>query len=263
MGIPLLRGREFSESDRGTATPVVIVNEAFIKRFKLGSDAIGQRLTLGDGAQHAEIVGIVHDVKQTDLTVPARSEMFRPYQQACWGQMRLIVRTERSSGEATRLVRAQLDLLDKNVPILDTHSIADLLFSAIAQRRLSAQLLGGFAALALLLAAIGLYGVIAYHVAQRTQEIGIRMALGAQSSNVAWLVLREGMTLTSLGIGAGLMGALALTGVLRQWLYEITPTDPLTYAGITLLLVCVAFLACWWPARRAAKVAPMVALRYE
>jgi ABC-type antimicrobial peptide transport system permease subunit len=141
--------------------------------------------------------------------------------------------------------------------------MTDLLQSSVAQRRLSTQLLGAFAALALLLASIGLYGVIAYHVSQRTQEIGIRMALGAQSANVAWLVLREGIMLTAIGITAGLIGSFALTRVLRQWLFEITPTDPATFAGITLLLVIVASLACWLPIRRAAEIDPMEALRHE
>jgi putative ABC transport system permease protein len=263
IGIPLLTGREFNESDRDTTTPVVIVNEAFIKEFKLGPDVLGRRLTLGDGAKQAEIVGVVRNVKSTDLTIPARSQMYRPYQQACWGQMRLIARTDRGWGETTRLVRAQLDSLDKNVPILDVRSMADLLQSSVAQRRLSTQLLGAFAVLALLLASIGLYGVIAYHVTQRTQEIGIRMALGAQRTNVAWLVLREGMMLTAIGITAGLIGSLALTRVLRRWLFEITPTDPSTFAGITLLLVTVAVLACWLPIRRAGEIEPMEALRHE
>jgi putative ABC transport system permease protein len=263
MGIPLLAGRDFNASDLDTTIPAVIVNEAFIKEFDLGPDVLGRRLTLGDGAKHAEIVGVVRDVKGTDLTIPARSQMYRPYHQACWGQMRLIARTDRSLAETTRLVRAQLDAFDKNVPILDVRSMTDLLQSSVAQRRLSTQLLGAFAALALLLASIGLYGVIAYHVSQRTQEIGIRMALGAQSANVAWLVLREGIMLTAIGITAGLIGSFALTRVLRQWLFEITPTDPATFAGITLLLVIVASLACWLPIRRAAEIDPMEALRHE
>jgi ABC-type antimicrobial peptide transport system permease subunit len=177
--------------------------------------------------------------------------------------MRLIARTDRSLAETSRLVRALLNAFDKNVPILDVRSMADLLQSSVAQRRLSTQLLGAFAALALLLASIGLYGVIAYHVSQRTQETGIRMALGAQSTNVAWLVLREGLRLTAIGITVGLIGSFALTRVLRQWLFEITPTDPVTFVGITLLLVIVAGLACWLPFRRAAEIDPMEALRHE
>jgi putative ABC transport system permease protein len=263
MGMQLLAGRDFNESDRSTATPVVIVNEAFLKEFHIAPQMLGYRLTLGDGTKHAEIVGVVRNVKNTDLGTQTRGQMYLPFYQMCWGQMRLIARTDQSQADTTRLVRSQLDSLDKNVPILDVRSMADLLDSSVAQRRLSVRLLGGFAALALLLASIGLYGVMAYHVAQRTQEIGIRMALGAQSSSVAWFVLSEGMMLTALGITAGLIGSFALTRVLRQWLFEIAPTDPATFFGITLLILLVAILACWLPARQAANVDPMEALRDE
>jgi putative ABC transport system permease protein len=260
---PLLQGRDFTERDNTNTPPVAIVDETFVKNFKLGAMPVGRRINIGDGTENAEIVGVVKDIKRVAMAEPARGEMYRPYAQNCWGFLTLIVRTQRHPSDMTRAIRAQLDLLDKDLPLENVRTMTQLVSANVAQRRLSVQLLAGFAGGALLLSALGLYGVLAYIVSQRTREIGIRMALGAQPRAVLGLVIGQGMRLALLGIALGLAGAFALTRVLQRLLYEIKPTDPLTFAAVTALLAFVAFLACWLPARRAARVHPMEALRYE
>jgi len=177
--------------------------------------------------------------------------------------MTLVIRTPRDLSDVTRAVRAELDQLDKDLPIENARAMTQLVESSVAQRKLSVRLLSGFAGVALLLAAIGLYGVLAYTVTQRAREIGIRTALGAQRADVIGLVLRQGMTLAGLGILVGVAGAFALTRFIRSMLFGVTPTDPLTFTGIPGLLTTIALLACWLPARRAANVDPMEALRCE
>jgi ABC-type antimicrobial peptide transport system permease subunit len=172
-----------------------------------------------------------------------------------------VVRTAREPSEITHAIRTELDRLDRDIPLQDIFTMPQLVSSNIAQRRLSMMLLGSFAVGALLLSALGLYGVVAYIVTQRTREIGIRMALGAQQSDVLGLVIAQGMRLATLGICFGLVGALLFTRVLERLLFEIKPTDPLTFATVTAFLAGVALVACWLPARRAANVDPMVALR--
>ena len=177
--------------------------------------------------------------------------------------MSLVVRTTRHPMDLTRAVRTELDGLDRDQPIENVRTMTHLVSASVAQRRLSTQLLGAFAGVALLLAALGLYGVLAYSVTQRRQEIGIRLALGAKHRDVLGLVLGQGVKLAGLGVALGLAGALALTRVLERLLYEVKPFDPLTFAGVSLLLFGTALLACWLPARRAARVDPMEALRCE
>jgi putative ABC transport system permease protein len=264
MGIPLLQGRDFTNLDRTNTTPVLIVDQTFARNFKLGANPVGTLVKIGDGTQKAEIVGLVKDVKRAeDLTDSPRGEMYRPFLQNCWGYMNLTIRTRRAPEEISRAIRVELDQLDKDMPIEKVSALSQLMDSAVAQRRLSVQLLGGFAGMALLLTAIGLYGVMAYNVSQRSREIGIRMALGAQPGDVLKLVMGEGMILMGIGVIAGLGGALALTRLLRSLLFGVTATDPLTYLLVPLVLVGVALVACFIPARRAAKVDPMVALRHE
>jgi putative ABC transport system permease protein len=263
MKTPLLQGRDFTDRDDTNAPRVMIVDETFVRNFRLGSNPIGRRIDVGDGTENVEIVGVVKDVKRVDLAERTRGEMYRPYRQMCWGYLALVVRTQRDPADLTRAIRAELDRLDKDLPLDSVRTMSQLVAADVAQRRLSVQLLTGFAGGALLLSALGLYGVLAYIVSQRTREIGIRMALGAPPRAVLGLVIGQGMRLALAGIALGLAGAFALTRVLQRLLYEIKPTDPLTFATVTALLLTVAFLACWWPARRAAKVHPMEALRHE
>jgi putative ABC transport system permease protein len=263
LKIPLLQGRDFTDRDDADRPPALIVNESFVKDFKLGTNVIGRRIDVHDGAANPEIIGVVKDIKRAGIADPFRAEMFRPYRQICWGYLTLVVRTQRDPADLTRSIRAELDLLDKDLPLEGVRTMTQLVSANLAQRRLSVQLLGGFAAGALLLSALGLYGVLAYIVSQRTREIGIRMALGAQPRAVLGLVIGQGLRLALLGMALGLAGALALTRVLQRLLYEIQPTDPLTFGTVTAVLAFVSFLACWLPARRAARVHPMEALRYE
>jgi predicted lysophospholipase L1 biosynthesis ABC-type transport system permease subunit len=239
------------------------VNEQFIKEFQLGTNVIGRRIKVGDGLREGEIIGVVPTMKRSSLEQRPESEMFRAYKQICWGDLNLVVRTQRDPQELARAIRVAVDSLDRDQPIEGLTTMTQRVASSVAQKRLSVRLFGGFAAVALLLAAIGLYGVLACLVAQRTQEIGIRMALGAQRQVVLRMILRQGMTLAALGIGIGLLGAFALGGVLRGLLFGIDPNDPATFTTIVALLSGMALLACWLPARRATRVDPMIALRQE
>jgi putative ABC transport system permease protein len=262
MNIPVLSGRDFNEQDRTNTAPVAVVNETFVRHFKLGTNPLGRLIAFG-GVSNIEIIGVVKDTKRTGLANAQRGEVYRTYQQQCWGFMSLVVRTQRDPAEINRAIRTQLDGIDKDQPIGHVRTMTQLVAASVGQRRLSVQLVSGFASVALLLAAIGLYGVLAYNVAQRRQELGIRIALGAQHSEVLSLVLRQGMKLVLIGVGIGILAAFVLTRVMRGLLYEVEPRDPLTFAGISLMLVSVALLACWIPARRASKIEPMEALRVE
>ncbi|HEV2224974.1 MAG TPA: ABC transporter permease [Candidatus Acidoferrales bacterium] len=264
MGIPLIKGRPFDADDVPGSEPVAIVNEAFVHRFFPREDPLRQRVrTHFLPLANRLIVGIVGDVHQSGPATSPPPEIYIPFSQAPNATMTLVVRTQTSPESVIPAVKGIVARLDKDQAIDKIVTMESLLSKSTAQPRFYSFLLGIFANLALLLAAIGTYGVIAYSVAQRTHEIGIRMALGARRGDVLRMVIREGMLLASIGIALGVGGALAMTRFLRSLLFEIKPTDPATFAAVAIVLAVVALVACYIPARRAMRVDPMVALRYE
>jgi putative ABC transport system permease protein len=264
LGIPLLRGRQFNEQDDRDAPPVVIVNETFARNYWPSGDAVGRRVRTGDEKNPwREVVGVVADVKQYGLDTPSTLQLYLPHQQSPSQQMVLVVRTKGDPEGQIASVRNEVWAVDKDQPVYNIRTMEQLLSKSVAQRRFNMLLLGIFAAVAMALAAIGLYGVMAYSVTQRTHEIGIRMALGAQAQDVLKMVVGQGMLLALIGVGIGLVAALALTRLISSLLYGVSATDPMTFVGVSLLLSLVALMACYIPARRATRVDPMVALRYE
>jgi putative ABC transport system permease protein len=265
MGIPLLRGRSFTEQDNRTAPPVVLINETMAKQYFPDEDPIGKRINVTNGPERfREIVGIVGDVKQYGLTQPSPLQTYEPYRQNSFSGVTLVVRTVGDPTTLTSTVRDQVHQLDKDQPLGTTRTLGQLVAGSVAQERFIMLLLGVFAAVALVLAAVGLYGVVSYSVTQRTQEIGIRMALGAARRDVLRLVVGHGMLLTIIGVAIGLGGALAVSTLLMsKLLFAVTAVDPLTFVAIPVVLAAVALGACLVPARRAMKVDPMVVLRYE
>jgi len=264
LGIPLRTGREFSGADHERAPLVAVINETMAKRYWPNANPIGQRINETiDERNWREIVGIVGSVQHLARGEEPKPEMFVPLSQAPPTNLNVAVRTqvEQASFEAT--LRRSVTAIDANLPVFEVRTMEERLFESVAQPRFRTVLLGVFAALALLMAVVGLYAVMAVSVAQRTHELGIRIALGAQRRDVIGLVLRQGIKLVSLGIVIGLAGAWALTRVLATLLYEVKPTDPLTFVTVPVLLIAVAILACWLPARQAASVDPLTALRYE
>lgn len=272
LDIPIKSGRDFTARDNPQAPPVALVNEAFVRAHLDGVNPLGQHLKLGWGGDEAkEIVGVVGNVRHRGMDDAARPEMYVPQAQFANAGVSLIVRTkgpadgqagvrpESLIGAITREVRA----LDPTLPLTAVKTLAAYRDDTLAVPRFNTLLLGLLALVALTLTVVGLYGVVSYGVTQRTQEIGIRLALGAQGGDVLRMVVREGMTMVALGLLLGLSAALTVTRLLRSWLYEVSHTDPLTFSAIALLLIMVALLACYLPARRAARVDPLVALRYE
>ena len=270
MGIPLLRGRAFTEHDGGDAPTVFLVNETFVQRFFPGEDPIGKRIRLsirpsaeGQDA-NGEIVGVVGDVKHQTLDKEAGAECYIPYLNISDPYMTLVVRTTAlDPSSLTSALRSAVQQVDKDQPVFDVQTMDQVLARSVATRRFNMMLLGIFAAIALILAGVGIFGVMNYSVTQRTHEIGIRMALGAQHRHVLRMIVGQGMILTLIGVVVGLVGAFVLTRVMAELLYGVSTTDPLTFAAVSVLLSVVALLACYIPARRATKVDPMVALRYE
>lgn len=270
MGIPIREGRSFNDGDNEQAIRVAIVNETMARQYWPGENAIGKRIKFGDPGDDVpwvSIVGIAGDVRQMGIDKPVKAEMYLPYQQdnglGFYAPRDLAIRTSVDPLSLVAAARNEIHQVDPEQPISNIRTMDEVLGEETASRRLGMTLLTIFAALALLLATLGIYGVLAYFVVQHTQEIGVRMALGAQRSNILGLVLKKGMLLALLGIGIGLGVAFALTRLMASLLYGVSTTDPLTYAGIALVLTLVAFFACYLPARRATKVDPMVALIYE
>ena len=263
MRIPLLEGRDFTEQDDDKRTPVMIVNQTFVNRFFGGRDPIGRKVN-GWG-EWFTVVGEVKDSKYNNLTESQLPFFYVPFRQVYRADMGLAfyIRTTMDPNQAIAIMRREVGGLDPNVTIIDALPLADHIVQTLYPERVAASLLSALATLALLLAAVGLYSVMAYAVSQRTHEIGIRMALGAESAHVLKLVVGQGFALTLIGIGAGVAGALGLTRLLVSFLYGTTTNDPTTFVVVCLLLTAVALLASYVPARRAARVDPMVALRYE
>ncbi|MCI0387295.1 MAG: ABC transporter permease [Acidobacteria bacterium] len=264
MDIGLLKGRPFTDHDNAQATPVIIVSETFARRMFPNEDPLGKRIrSWRDENKLREIVGVVRDVKYGGLDDDPSSLVYIPHRQDSWGSLTMIVRTVGDPAAATNAVRQAFRAVDKESPISNVQTLQKVLADSTARQRFGVWLLGLFASLALSLAGVGIYGVMSYSVAQRAQEIGVRMALGAGTGDVLKLVLWRGLTLTLPGIAIGLLAAFALTRLMKSLLFGVSATDPLTFAVIALLLAIVALVACWIPARRAAKVDPLVALRSE
>jgi putative ABC transport system permease protein len=273
LGIPLLKGRFFSPSDRveGEKDPmIVIINETMAKQYFSSKDPVGSRIQTGDPDPNAPwetIVGVVGDVKYSGLDSGPGPTIYVPYNENGWvmwsREMYLVVRSSGNTTDLVPAIRTQLAGMDSAVPLAQIRTMKELLDESLVQQRFRTWLISGFAALALLLSAIGLYALISYSVSQRTREIGVRVALGAKRSNVLGMVLREGMQLLVCGLLLGLVGAFSVTRIIRSLLYSTSSTDALSFIVTSLTLIAVALLACYIPARRATKVDPMVALRYE
>ena len=263
MGIPLVSGRYFRDTEDSGS--VAIVDEGFADHFLPGQNPVGHRLKLGTQTQDSPwitIVGLVKDVKQYGLDARPRITCYFPHNQNSRAGMYMVVRTAAASGMLPALT-GEVTALDSDLPVYDAGTIEARVSGSLGRRRFSMLMLGGFSILALLLAVIGIYGVVSYSVAQRTHEMGIRMALGADSRQVSTLVLRQGMLLALIGVTLGLGGSLALTRLMSGLLYGVGPNDPLTFASVSVLLVAVTLLAQLVPARRAARVDPMIALRHQ
>jgi predicted permease len=263
LGIPLRRGRDFTWRDRDDTPNVVIINEAMARKFFPGEDPVGRRLITGIASVPREIVGVVADVRSQGLAEAPQPEMYYPAMQIDAAFQTVFVRSSRPSSSLRAELIAAVHAVDPGLPVTELMSYRQALAEAVADRRLMMALLGAFAGLALVLAGLGIYSVIAYGVAQRTNEFGIRLALGAEPSAVVALVLREGLRLAAIGLGVGLALSFALTRLLQKLLFEVQPTDPLILGGVSLFLTAVAALACLLPARRAMRVDPMIALRAE
>jgi predicted permease len=274
MGIRLKRGRFFSEQDNEHSPPVIVIDDVLAQKFFPGRNPLGKRLHLNGFDQLAEIVGVVGHVKQwgldSDEANPLRAEMYHSFMQLDDKPLKLsvpgigvVVRSRNASAGLADAIRRVTGEMSKDRVLWDFETIEEIISDSLAAKRFAMMLLGAFAAIAVLLASVGIYGVISYFVGQRTHEIGVRIALGAQRSDVLGLVVGQGFALTLVGIGCGLAGAMGVTRFLSTLLYGVRPTDPLTFLAVSVLLAGVALLACYIPALRAARVDPIVALRQE
>jgi putative ABC transport system permease protein len=269
MNIPLRAGRFFNAQELAQEKHVTVINQAFADKYLQGISPLGQKAVIymksNEEAEKrpSEIIGVVGDVHHAGLDTAPEPTVYWPHPELVMSRMTILVRTSNDPLALLSAIRNQLQQLDPELPMASVATMDQLLADSLSRSRFTMLLLGMFAVIALVLAAVGVYGLIAYSVTQRTQELGIRMALGAQRRDVFGLVLAEGTRLTLLGIAIGVLAALVLSRLLVALLFGVSATDPLTFAGVAGLLVVVALLACYIPARRATRVDPMVALRYE
>jgi putative ABC transport system permease protein len=268
MGIGLIEGRSFSRNDSAQSAPVVIINETMARRFWPNESPLGKRININvrfHSGQDVprEIIGVVADVRHAGLDLTAGPEMYTSHLQIPWPWMHLVLRTKVDPASVAPAVTAELRMLDKSVPAPIARTLEERLSDSLAARRFNLLLLGGFAALAVVLSGLGIYSVMAYAVTQRSREIGIRLALGARPLDVLKLVVGQGMALGLIGAGLGLAGAFALTRLMKTLLFGVTPTDLWTFVAAPVLLLSVTLLACYLPARRAVRIDPLLALRHE
>jgi predicted permease len=263
MGIPLMRGRDFGSSDQENSVKVVVINEAMAKRFWPGEEAVGKRFKFFGDETPTEVVGVARNSDSVNLGEDPRPLAYMPLAQNFPAFTTLIVRTEGDPRGVLPTVRREVQALDPNLPLIAVSPISEVLDQVLWAPRMGAALLAAFGLLALVLAAVGIYGVLGYNVTQRTHEIGLRMALGAQRGDVLKMVVRQGMVLTLIGVGVGVVAAFLVTRFMESLLYGVAATDPVTFIAVSLVLALVALLACLIPARRATRVDPMIALRHE
>jgi putative ABC transport system permease protein len=265
MGITILKGRPFTEQDNAGAPPVVIVNETFARRHWPNDEALGKRIRFYGPIERApwmQIVGVIRDVKH-ELNIPVTPEYYLPHAQDAWNSMVLVTKTAGEPSAMAGVIRQQVWAIDKDQPVFDVRTMEQVRSISVALYSFSSVTLGIFAGVALLLAAVGIYGVMAFAVTQRTHEIGVRMALGARSRDVLKLMVVNGMKLAFIGVAVGLVGAWALSRFMEKLLFGVGATDVMTFTFVSVCLLFAALLACYIPARRATKVDPLVALRYE
>jgi putative ABC transport system permease protein len=265
--VRLIRGRVFDERDRAGAPPVCMIDELFVSTHFPGEDALGKRVKFGSlsdtSSPWMEIVGVVAHVKNYGVDESSRSELYLPYLQNSVGSLTLLVNAEQDPTGLSAGLRAAVRGIDPELPVFAVRTLDSLVSERTAQRRLAVLLISVFAGVALLLAAVGIYGVMSYAVSQRTQEIGIRMALGAEQNQILKMVLRHGTLMALLGTAIGLVSAFGLARFITTMLFQTSAADPPTFSVVPLLLLAVALFACYVPARRAMRVDPMVALRNE
>jgi putative ABC transport system permease protein len=261
LGIPLLEGRAFSAGDGADAPRVCIISQTFATKYFAGERPLGHRIQMG--GEWFTIVGVVGEVRHTRLDDELTPHVYFPFAQDKQFNPRIVLRTNNDPLGFVNAVRQQMQAVDSDLPLYEVSTMQQMIAQKGAQRRFNLLLLGVFAVVALLLAAVGIYGVMSYATAQRTNEIGIRMALGASRGAVFKLIVGQGLRVVAVGLLTGLLGAFALTRWMETLLFEVRATDPLTYVVIASLLAGVALLACFVPARRATKTDPMIALRYE
>ncbi len=264
LRIPLERGRLFAAGDAAGAPKVCIVSAAFARRYFPDEDPIGKRLVFGfKEPVPRQIVGIVGDVKRDGPGLPSQPEMYVPFEQDPWWAAYIAVRTRSDPALLAAALRAHVSALDPTLPLADVQPMTGIVTDSVAQPRFRATLFGLFGLTALLLAVVGIYGVISYDVGRQARDIGIRLALGARGRDVLGMVLRQGLGLTAAGLAAGVAGAAVLTRFLSSLLFDLSPLDPETYLAVVVVLLAAALLACWLPARRALRVDPAAVLRSD